>query len=203
MIFMRTARSMVDVANVFRMAVFHDFVGTLLSAGLNVVFTLVAALLMQRMHNGAYEVFYNFATGVLNPKTLVVMAAFAILLMGAEFVFLGLTFYPKGYIPALFLKFVFAIRNSIVVMSGVALGLALFMFASDPIGKWDAYVIAVIYLIGGYLMAFLCVAPFYLESSRFMDRLSLVAAGVGLILLVWYWPDLFSPEHFAFSELLR
>jgi hypothetical protein len=203
MILLRTARSMVDVVTVFRVAIFHDFTGTLFSAGLNVVFTLVAALLMQRMHNGAYEVFYSFATGVLNPKTLMVMACFAILLMGIEFIFLGCTFYPKGHIPKLFLKFVFSIRNSIVVMSGVAMGLAIFMFGSDPIGKWDAYAIAVIYLAGGYLLAFLCVAPFYLESNRPMERLSLIVAGAGLIALVWFWPDLFDPARMHFSELLR
>lgn len=203
MILLRTARSVVDVATVFRVAIFHDFTGTLISCGQNVVFTLAAAFLMRRMHNGAFEVFHNFATGVLNPNTLMVMATFAILLMGAEFVFLGLTTYPKGYIPGLFLKFVFSIRNSIVVMSGVAIGLAIFMFASDPIGKWDAYVIAVIYFASGYFMAFLCVAPFYLESNRLMERLSMIAAGAGLISLVWFWPDLFDPERIHLSQFMR
>lgn len=203
MILLRTARSMMEVASVFRVAIFHDLAGTLFSCGQNILFTLMAAFLMRRMHSGAYGVFHNFATGVLSPNTLVVLAALAILLMGVEFIFLGFTTYPKGHIPALFLKLVLSIRNSIVVMSGVAIGLAIFMFAADPVDKWDAYVVAVIYFAGGYLVAFLCVAPFYLDSNKLMERLSLILAGAGLIALVWFWPDLFDPARLHFSALLQ
>jgi len=42
-------------------------------------------------------------------------------------------------------------------------------------------------------MAFLCLAPFWLDSRRLSDRIALVLAGIGLIALVWFWPDIFSP----------
>ena len=200
--FARTATSVIDVVSLFRLAIFKDFLSTLFSYAVNIALTLGALLLMQRMHSSAYDVFYNFVTGALNPSVLIVMASFAIVLIGAEFIFMGLTSFPKGYIPPLALKVIFSIRNSIVMQSGVVLALALVMFADDPISRWKAYATAVVYLASAYVVAFLGLAPFYLESTRMADRISLVLAGAGLITLVWFWPDIFSPDVIRLKQVI-
>jgi len=105
-------------------------------------------------------------------------------------------------VPPLALKVIFSIRNSIVMQSGVVLALAVVMFSDDPISRWKAYATAVIYLASAYVVAFLGLAPFYLESNRKMDRLSLVVAGAGLIALVWFWPDIFSPEVIRLNKII-
>ena len=200
--FKRTAVSVIDVVSLFRIAIFQDFKSTLLSYAVNVTFTLSAMLLMQRMHSGAYQVFYNFVTGALNPSVLIVMACLMIALIGVEFIVVGCTFFQKGYIPPLALKLIMSIRNSIVMQSGVTFALAVIMFASDPVSQWKAYATAVVYLASAYIVAFLGLAPFYLESNRIADRISLVAAGAGLIMLVWFWPDIFSPEVLRLQEII-
>jgi len=200
--FVRTATSVLDVVTLFRLAIFKDFRSTLFSYAVNVSFTLVAMLLMKRMHSGAYQVFYNFVTGALNPSVLIVMACLVMALIGIEFILVGCTFFQKGYIPPLAMKMVMGIRNSIVMQSGVVFALAIVMFSADPIDKWKAYATAVVYLASAYFVAFLGLAPFYLESNRIADRVSLVAAGVGMLLLVWFWPDLFSPEYLRLNEII-
>jgi hypothetical protein len=200
--FKRTAVSVIDVASLFRIAIFQDFRSTLLSYAVNVAFTLAAMLLMQRMHSEAYQVFYNFVTGALNPSVLIVMACLMIALIGVEFIVVGVTFFQKGYIPPLALRLIMSIRNSIVMQSGVTFALAVVMFASDPMSRWKAYATAVVYLASAYIVAFLGLAPFYLESNRIADRISLVAAGVGLLLLVWFWPDIFSPEVLRLKDII-
>src|SRR5262249_1494172 len=148
------------------------------------------------------HVFYNFVTGALNPSTLIVMASLVIAIIGVEFIVVGCTFFQKGYVPPMAMKVVMGIRNSIVMQCGVVLALAIVMFATDPIDKWKAYATAVVYLGSAYFVAFLGLAPFYLESNRIADRVSLVAAGVGLLLLVWFWPDLFSPEFIRLGDII-
>ena len=201
--FKRTAVSVIDVASLFRIAIFQDFRSTLLSYAVNVAFTLAAMLLMQRMHSEAYQVFYNFVTGALNPSVLIVMACLMIALIGVEFIVVGVTFFQKGYIPPLALRLIMSIRNSIVMQSGVTFALAVVMFASDPMSRWKAYATAVVYLASAYVVAFLGLAPFYLESNRIADRISLVLAGVGLILVVWFSPDLFSPEVLRLQQIIE
>ncbi len=200
--FKRTAASVIDVASLFRIAIFQDFRSTLISYAVNVSFTLAAMLLMQRMHSAAYQLFYNFVTGALNPSILIIMGCLTVVLIGAEFILVGLTFFQKGYIPPLALRLIMSIRNSIVMQSGVTFALAIVMFASDPLSRWKAYATAVVYLVSAYVVAFLGLAPYYLESNRIADRISLVVAGVGLILLVWFWPDLFSPEVLRLKEII-
>lgn len=200
--FARTVTSVMDVATLFKLAIFKDFLATLFSYAINIVLTLAALLLMKRMHSSAYEVFYNFVTGALNPSTLIVMASLVIVLIGIEFILVGVTSFQKGYVPSLALKFVFSMRNSIVMQSGVVLALAVVMFASDPISRWKAYATAVTYLCSAYVVAFLGLAPFYLESNRIADRISLIIAGTGLIALVWFWPDIFSPEVIRLHQVL-
>ena len=189
----RMVTSVVDVVTLFRIAIFQDFKSTLFSYAVNVTVTLGAMVLMRRMHSEAYDVFYNFVTGVLNPSVLVVQAALMMVILGMEFILVGFTFYQKGYVPPLAMKIVLGIRSSIVVQSGVTFALAVAMFASDPVTQWKAYATAVTYLASAYLFAFLGLAPFYLESNRLSDRVSLIVAGGGLIALVWFWPDIFSP----------
>ena len=191
--FARMATSVMDVVTLFRLAIFKDFTSTLFSYAVNVTITLGAMVLMRRMHSAAYDVFYNFVTGALNPGVLIVQASLVMVILGMEFILVGCTFYQKGYVPPLALKIVMGIRNSIVMSSGVTFALAVVMFASDPVSQWKAYATAVIYLASAYVFAFLGLAPFYLESNRISDRVSLVAAGAGLIALVWFWPDIFSP----------
>lgn len=200
--FARTATSVMDVVSLFKLAIFKDFLATLFSYAVNIALTLVALLLMRRMHSEAYDVFYNFVTGALNPSTLIVMASLMVALIGAEFILVGCTSFQKGYIPPLALKVIFSIRNSIVMQSGVVFALAIVMFATDPISRWKAYATAVIYLASAYLVAFLGLAPFYLESSRWADRISLIVAGAGLIALVWFWPDIFSPEVIRIRQVI-
>lgn len=200
--FKRTAASVIDVASLFRIAIFQDFRSTLISYAVNVSFTLAAMILMQRMHSAAYQLFYNFVTGALNPSILIIMGCLTVVLIGAEFILVGVTFFQKGYIPPLALKLIMSIRNSIVMQSGVTFALAIVMFASDPLARWKAYATAVVYLGSAYVVAFLGLAPYYLESNRIADRVSLVLAGVGLILLVWFWPDLFSPQVLRLEEII-
>ncbi len=200
--FARTATSVMDVMSLFRLAIFKDFLSTLFSYVVNIALTLVALFLMRRMHSDAYDVFYNFVTGALNPSTLIVMASLMVALIGAEFILVGCTSFQKGYIPPLAIKVVFSVRNSIVMQSGVVLALAVVMFAADPVSRWKAYATAVIYLASAYLVAFLGLAPFYLESNRLMDRVSLIVAGAGLLALVWFWPDIFSPEVIRLRQVI-
>ena len=112
--FARTTTSVMDVVSLFRLAIFKDFLATLFSYAVNIALTLAALLLMRRMHSDAYDVFYNFVTGALNPGTLIVMASLMVALIGAEFILVGCTTFQKGYIPPLALKVIFSIRNSIV-----------------------------------------------------------------------------------------
>ena len=191
---LRTAGSVGDVLTLFRLAIFHDIKGTLFNYAVNVCVTLLAILLMRHMHSAAYGVFYNFVTGVLNPSVLLIMASLTIVLVGLEFIFVGVTFFPKGHVPTLMVKLITSIRDSIVVLSGASLSLAVLMFGQDPVERLKAVALAVVYFASAYLMAFLCLAPFWLDSRRVTDRISLVLAGVGLIALVWFWPDLFSPD---------
>src|SRR5579859_636502 len=200
--FKRTAASVIDVASLFRIAIFQDFKSTLVSYAVNIVFTVAAMLLMQRMHSSAYQLFYNFVTGALNPGILIIMGCLTVVLIGAEFILVGVTFFQKGYIPPLALKLIMSIRNSIVMQSGVTFALAIVMFAADPISRWKAYATAVVYLASAYVVAFLGLAPYYLESNRIADRISLVLAGVGLLALVWFWPDIFSPEVLRLKDII-
>jgi hypothetical protein len=95
-----------------------------------------------------------------------------------------------------------SIRDSIVVLSGAALSLAVLMFGQDPVGRWEACATAVIYFASAYLVAFLLLAPFWLDSRRMTDRVALVLAGTGLLLLVWLWPDLFSPDFIKLDRII-
>ena len=199
---LRTAGSVADVLTLFRLAIFHDIKSTLFNYMVNVCITLLALLLMQHMHTGAYQVFYNFVTGVLNPSILIIMASLTIALVGFEFIFVGVTFLPKGHVPTLMVKLITSIRDSIVVLSGAALSLAMVMFGADPGDRLRAIALSVLYFASAYLVAFLCLAPFWLDSRRLTDRISLVLAGSGLIALVWFWPDIFSPEVLDLDRLI-
>ncbi len=199
---LRTAGSVADVLTLFRLAIFHDFKSTLFNYCVNVCITLLALLLMRHMHTAAYTVFYNFVTGVLNPSILIIMASLTIALMGFEFIFVGVTFYPKGHVPTLMVKLITSIRDSIVVMSGAALSVAAVMYGADPVERLKAVALAVLYFGSAYMVAFLCLAPFWLESRRLTDRISRVMAGGGLIALVWFWPDIFSPEVLNLNAIL-
>ena len=190
----RTAGSVGDVLTLFRLAVFHDIKGTLFNYVANVLIVLLALLTMRHMHTEAYQVFNNFVTGVLNPSVLIVMAMLTIVLVGLEFIFVGVTFYPKGHVPTLAVKLITSIRDSTVVLSGATLSLALLMYDKDPIERIKAVALSALYFGSAYFIAFLCLAPFWLDSRRFSDRAALVLLGIGLILLVWFWPDLFNPE---------
>lgn len=199
---LRTAGSVADVVTLFRLAIFHDIKSTLFNYVVNVCITLLALLLMRHMHTGAYTVFYNFVTGVLNPGILIIMASLTIVLVGLEFIFVGVTFFPKGHVPTLMVKLIASVRDSIVVLSGAALSLALLMFGGDPVGRLKALALAAMYFAFAYLMAFLCLAPFWLDSRRVTDRVALVAAGSGLIALVWFWPDLFDPDVLKLDSII-
>jgi hypothetical protein len=201
-LFHRTAASAIDVVTLFRHALFHDIKGTLFNYAVNVAMTLLAILLMRHMHTGAYQLFYNFVTGVLNPDILIILASFTIVLVGLEFIFVGVTFFPKGYVPNAVVKLVTSIRDSIVVLSGASLSLAMLMFGQDPVGRWEACATAVVYFFSAYLVAFLLLAPFWLDSRRMTDRVALVTVGVGLLALVWFWPDLFSPDMIRLNEII-
>jgi hypothetical protein len=198
----RTTDSAIDVITLFRHALFHDIKGTLFNYGVNVAMTLLALVLMRHMHTGAYQLFYSFVTGVLNPGILIILAAFTIVLVGLEFIFVGLTFYQKGFVPKLVVKLITSIRDSIVVLSGASLSLAVLMFGQDPVGRLEACATAVIYFASAYLIAFLLLAPYWLESRRIGDRVALVVAGLGLLLLVWFWPDLFSPDFIKLDSIV-
>ena len=198
----RTTDSAIDVVTLFHHALFHNFKGTLFNYAVNVGMTVLALVLMRHMHTGAYALFYNFVTGVLNPGILIILASFTIVLVGAEFIFVGLTFYQKGYVPKLVVQLITSIRDSIVVLSGASLSLAVLMFGNDPVGRLEACATAVIYFASAYLIAFLLLAPYWLDSRRIGDRVALVFAGAGLLLLVWFWPDLFSPDTFRLNDII-
>lgn len=191
---LRTAGSVADVVTLFRLAIFHDIKSTLFNYVVNICVATLSIILMRHMHTAAYGVFYSFVTGVLNPSILIIMACLTIVLVGLEFIFVGVTFYPKGHVPTLIVKLIASIRDSIVVLSGASLSLAVLMFGQDPVERLKAVALAVVYFASAYLMAFLCLAPFWLDSRRMTDRVALVVFGAGLIALVWFWPDLFNPD---------
>lgn len=198
----RTTDSAIDVVTLFHHALFHNFRDTLFNYAVNVGMTVLALVLMRHMHTGAYELFYSFVTGVLNPGILIILAAFTIVLVGAEFIFVGLTFYQKGFVPKLVVKLITSIRDSIVVLSGASLSLAVLMFGDDPVGRWEALATAVIYFLSAYLIAFLLLAPYWLDSRRIGDRVALVTVGAGLLALVWFLPDIFSPDTFRLNDII-
>ena len=198
----RTTDSAIDVVTLFHHALFHNFRGTLFNYAVNVGMTVLALVLMRHMHTGAYALFYNFVTGVLNPSILIILASFTIVLVGAEFIFVGLTFYQKGFVPKLVVQLITSIRDSIVVLSGASLSLAVLMFGNDPVGRLEALATAVIYFASAYLIAFLLLAPYWLDSRRIGDRVALIVAGSGLLLLVWFWPDLFSPDTIRLNDII-
>ncbi|MGE5625152.1 MAG: hypothetical protein ACM3ZT_06365 [Bacillota bacterium] len=191
---LRTAGSVADVLTLFKLAIFHDVKGTLFNYVVNVLVAILALVMMRHMHTEAYQVFYNFVTGVLNPSVLIVMAMLTIVLVGLEFIFVGVTFYPKGHVPTLVVKLITSIRDSTVVLSGATLSLAVMMYDKDPEERIKAVALSALYFASAYFIAFVTLAPFWLDSRRFSDRVALVLAGGGLIALVWYWPDLFNPE---------
>jgi len=194
----RVAGSVGDVLTLFKLAVFHDVKGTLFNYVANTLIVLLALMMMRHMHAEAYQVFYNFVTGVLNPSVLIVMASLTIVLVGLEFIFVGVTSYPKGHVPTLVVKLITNVRDSTVVLSGATLSLVVLMYNEDPMERLRALVLSGVYFGSAYFMAFVCLAPFWLDSRRFSDRVALIVAGGGLIALVWLWPDLFSP---AFIKL--
>lgn len=198
----RTADSAIDVVTLFHHALFHNFKGTLFNYAVNVGMTVLALLLMRHMHTGAYQLFYNFVTGVLNPSILIILASFTIVLVGAEFIFVGVTFFQKGYVPKLVVQLITSIRDSIVVLSGTSLSLALLMFGQDPVGRWEALATSVVYFASAYLIAFLLLAPYWLDSRRITDRVALVIVGLGLLALVWFWPDFFSPDYIKIDKII-
>lgn len=198
----RTADSAIDVVTLFHHALFHNIKSTLFNYAVNVGMTVLALVLMRHMHTGAYALFYSFVTGVLNPSILIILAAFTIVLVGAEFIFVGLTFYQKGFVPKLVVQLITSIRDSIVVLSGACLSLAVLMFGQDPVGRWEALATSVVYFGSAYLIAFLLLAPFWLDSRRITDRVALVVVGAGLLLLVWFWPDLFSPDFIRIDSVI-
>src|SRR5215472_6851640 len=100
----RAAGSIGDVLTLFRLAIFHDIESTLFNWVVNVLTAILALVMMRHMRTEAYQVFYNFVTGVLNPSVLIVMAMLTIVLVGLEFIFVGVTFYSKGHVPSLVVK---------------------------------------------------------------------------------------------------
>lgn len=155
---------------------------------INLLLGFVASLMMQHLHTGAYQSFQNYMTGSISPDILLVLTPVSMILIGIEFLFIAFVPYEKGRVPRVFTSLILGIKDSIVVVSGLSMGMASASLLHNPYMALSPFFISMFYFVIAFFLAFICFAPFYADLKGFKSRLAFVIVGVGFLLLSVYYP---------------
>lgn len=155
---------------------------------INLLLGFVASLMMQHLHRGAYQSFQNFMTGAISPDILLVLTPVSMILIGIEFLFIAFVPYEKGRVPRVFTSLILGIKDSIVVVSGLSMGMACASLLHNPYTAMSPFLISIFYFVIAFFLAFICFAPFYTDLKGLKSRLAFVIVGVGFLLLSVYYP---------------
>ncbi|MGB9430389.1 MAG: hypothetical protein WCC11_11050 [Gammaproteobacteria bacterium] len=157
---------------------------------INLLLGFTASLMMLHLHRGAYQSFQNYMTGAISPDILLVLTPVSMILIGIEFLFLAFTPYEKGRVPKLFTSLILGIKDSIVVVSGLSMGMACATLLHNPYTAWNSFFISMFYFVIAFFLAFICFAPFYTDLKGIKSRLAFVIVGIGFLMLSVYYPYL-------------
>ena len=155
---------------------------------INLLLGFVASLMMQHLHQGAYKSFQNYITGSISPDILLVLTPVSMILIGIEFLFLAFVPYEKGRVPRIFTSLILGIKDSIVVVSGLSMGMACASLLRNPYMAWSPFFISIFYFVIAFFLAFICFAPFYTDLKGLKSRLAFVIVGMAFLLLSVYYP---------------
>lgn len=169
-------------------SIIRDIRKSLSSLGINLLLGLVASLMMLHLHQGAYQSFQNFMTGAISPDILLVLTPVSMILIGIEFLFLAFAPYEKGRVPRFFTSLILGVKDSIVVVSGLSMGMACATFLQNPYTAWSSFLAAMFYFAIAFFLAFICFAPFYTDLNGFKTRIAFILVGAGFLLLAIYFP---------------
>ncbi len=173
-------------------SIIRDMGKSLTNLGINLLLGFVASLMMLHLHRGVYHSFESFMSGAISPDILMVLIPVSLILIGVEFLFLGLTPYEKGRVTRLFTTLILGVKDSIVVVSGLSMGMACATFIQNPYTAWSSFLIAMFYFAIAFFLAFICFAPFFTDLNGIKSRIAFIIVGVGFLLLAVYYPYLFS-----------
>jgi len=160
--------------------------------GINLLLGFIASLMILHLHQGAYPSFQNYMTGAVSPDIVLVLTPVSMILIGVEFLFLAFAPYEKGRVPRFFTSLILGVKDSIVVVSGLSMGMACATFLQNPYTAWSSFLIAMFYFVIAFFLAFICFAPFYTDLNGFKSRIAFVIAGASFLLLAICYPYLFS-----------
>ena len=157
---------------------------------INLLLGFVASLMMQHLHKGSYQSFENYMTGAISPDILLVLTPISMILIGIEFLFLAFAPYEKGRVPRLFTVLILGIKDSIVVVSGLSMGMACASLLQNPYTAWSTFLISMFYFVIAFFLAFLCFAPFYADLKGLKSRAAFIIIGLAFLALSVYYPYL-------------
>jgi len=169
-------------------SIIRDIGKSLSSLGINLLLGFVASLMMLHLHQGAYQSFQDFMTGAISPDILLVLTPISMILIGVEFLFIAFTPYEKGRVPRFFTSLILGVKDSIVVVSGLSMGMACATFLQNPYTAWSSFLAAMFYFAIAFFLAFICFAPFYTDLNGFKSRLAFIFVGAGFLVLAVYFP---------------
>ena len=173
-------------------SIVRDIGKSLSNLGINLLLGFIASLMILHLHQGAYPSFQNYMTGAVSPDIVLVLTPVSMILIGIEFLFLAFAPYEKGRVPRFFTSLILGVKDSIVVVSGLSMGMACASFLQNPYVAWSSFLIAMFYFAIAFFLAFICFAPFYTDLQGFKSRLAFIAAGAGFLLLAVYYPYFFN-----------
>jgi hypothetical protein len=173
-------------------SIVRDIGKSLSNLGINMLLGFIASLMMLHLHQNAYQAFQSYMTGAVSPDILLVLTPVSMILIGVEFLFLAFAPFEKGRVPRVFTGLILGVKDSIVVVSGLSMGMACATFLQNPYNAWSSFLIAMFYFVIAFFLAFICFAPFYTDISGFKSRLAFILVGAGFLLLAVYYPYLFS-----------
>lgn len=159
---------------------------------INLILGFVASMMMLYLHQSNYQAFQNYMTGAISPDILLVLTPVSMILIGVEFLFMAFVPYEKGRVPRFFTSLILGVKDSIVVVSGLSMGMACATFLQNPAAAWSAFFIAMFYFVIAFFLAFICFAPFYTDLSGFRSRVAFIIVGAGFLVLAVYYPYFFT-----------
>ncbi|MDE2196249.1 MAG: hypothetical protein KGJ56_03560 [Gammaproteobacteria bacterium] len=177
-----------EIFGLIHHSLIRDLEESLSNLFINLVLGFIASLLMLHLHQDAYRTFENYMTAAVDPGIVLVLAPVSMILIGVEFLFLAVTPYRKGRVPRLFVSLILGVKGSIVVVSGLSLGMACAAFFHNPDAAMNAFIISLIYFMIAFFLAFTCFAPFYTDLNGFKSRIAFIVVGLGFPLLATYYP---------------
>ncbi len=168
----------------------RDIEKSVVNLGINLLLGFIASLMMLHLHQEAYKTFRNFMNGAVSPDILLVLTPVSMILIGIEFLFLAFAPYEKGRVPRFFTSLILGIKDSIVVVSGLSMGMACATLLHDFSTAWSGFLVSMFYFVTAFFLAFICFAPFYTDLSGFKTRLGFLVGGAGFLALAVYYPYL-------------